>query len=133
MNARSMLASLFVCAGLLAGCDTATTTGPGIEPEIRNNTDSFEYQVSKVDRYSGTLTYNWSHTGTVANVNQSAALTGGTAQLVILDAAGAQVYSKDLTANGTFVTAAGQAGTWRIQVVYSNASGTLNFRAQKRP
>lgn len=131
MRTRLILLSLLASSGLLVGCSDAT--GPGVEPEIRNNADSFEFQVSELSRYSKTLTYNWSNSGVVANVNQSAALTNGSAQLVILDSGGRQVYSQDLTQNGTFVTAQGEAGTWQLRVVFSNTSGTLNFRVQKRP
>jgi hypothetical protein len=126
-----MLLSLLASLGLLVGCSDAT--GPGVEPEIRNLADSFEFQVSELNRYSRTLTYNWSNSGVLANVNQSAALTSGSAQLVILDSGGSQVYARDLTQNGTFVTTQGQSGTWQLRVVFSNASGTLNFRVQKRP
>jgi hypothetical protein len=66
-------------------------------------------------------------------VNQSAALTNGSAQLIILDSGGNQVYARDLTQNGTFVTTQGQSGSWQLRVVFANASGTLNFRVQKRP
>lgn len=132
MPKRALLTAVCAFALLAAGCDD-TATGPGVEPEIRNNPDSFEFQVSKLDRYSGTLTYGWSNSGVVANVNQSAALTGGTAQLTILDRNGTQVYARSLTENGTFVTAQGVTGSWQIRVVFNDATGTLNFRAQKRP
>ena len=130
MRKRSILLSLLGSVALL-GC--SDSTGPGVEPEIRNIPDSFEFQVSELSGYSSTLTYNWSDSGVAANVNQSAAITDGTARLVILDAAGNQVYSRDLTENGTFVTTQGQAGSWKLRVVFSDASGTLNFRVQKRP
>lgn len=132
MKKRPMLAALFVLSMLAAACEDSAT-GPGVEPEIRNNPDSFEFQVSELDRYSGTLTYTWSNSGAVANVNQSAALTGGSAQLTVLDRNGNQVYSRSLTENGTYVTAQGQTGSWQIRVVFTDATGTLNFRVQKRP
>ena len=131
MRTRLILLSLLTSLGLLVGCSDAT--GPGVEPEIRNIADSFEFQVSELNRYSRTLTYNWSNSGVFANVNQSAALTNGSAQLVILDRGGSQVYARDLTENGTFVTTQGQTGAWQLRVVFSNASGTLNFRVHKRP
>jgi hypothetical protein len=108
-------------------------TGPGIQPEITNRTDEFEYQVSEVQSYTGTLQYNWQMTGTQANVNQATVVTSGSLELVILDAAASEVYRRDLRDNGTFQTAAGQPGAWTIRVVYAGASGTVNFRVQKRP
>ena len=131
MRARPLLLSLLISTSLLLGC--SDPAGPGVEPEIRNIADSFEFQVSELSSFSRTLVYSWSNSGVAANVNQSAALTNGTAQLVILDGGGNQVYSKSLTENGTFVTTQAPAGTWQLRVVFSNATGTLNFRVQKRP
>ncbi len=118
-----------VCAAVLAGCDN--TTSPGVNPEITNVADNFQYQVTGIQNYSHVTNYTWQNTGTTANVNQSAAITGGTATLVILDADGVQVYSKSLAENGTFVTTAGVAGSWTIRVTYVSASATVNFRVQK--
>ena len=122
MLAKRLVPFLVFYSVLLSACNDAT--GPCVEPEIRNIADSFEFQVSELNRYSRTLTYTWSNIGVVANVNQSAALTGGTAQLIILDRTGAQVYSRSLTENGTFVTGQGQTGNWQLRVVLNEASGT---------
>ncbi len=118
-------------AGLALACSEAT--GPGTQPEITNRADEFQYQVSDVNGYSGTLQYGWQMTGTQANVNQATTVSSGSLQLVILDGAGAEVYSRNLAENGTFQTATGQAGSWTIRVIYGDASGTVNFRVQKRP
>jgi hypothetical protein len=117
---------------LLVACGDSTF-GLGVEPEIRNLTDNFEFQVSNLDNLSNVVIYTWHNTGTVANVNQSATVTDGSARLEILDAAGALVYARSLTDNGTFVTDPGQTGSWTIRVVLTEADGTLNFRVQKRP
>ncbi len=114
----------------LAACGSPTT--PGVQPQIHSLTDSFEFQVSSVVNYSGTLTYTFTNTGTAASVNQASSVTAGTATLVVLDAAGTQVYSHALSDNGTFFTAAGAAGTWTVRVQLSGASGTFNFRVQKK-
>ena len=66
-----------------------------------------------------------------ATINQSSAITGGDATLLLKDNAGTTVYSKSLKQNGTFPTIVGVAGNWTIQVLANNVSGTLNFRAQK--
>lgn len=112
-------------------CSCGDPAGPGIQPRIVNTVDNFEYQVSNVSNYTGTATFTWSNTGTNANVNQSASITAGSVQLVILDAASTQVYSRSLADNGTFFSAAGSTGSWTVQVEYRNASGTVNFRVQK--
>ena len=120
-----------VTAALLAGCGDSPTA-PGIQPQIANNPDNFQYQTSNVSKYSGSATYTWQNTGVAANVNQATTVTAGSISLVITDAAGTQVYSRSLADNGTYVTTDGVAGAWKIQVSYSGASGTVNFRVQKK-
>jgi hypothetical protein len=124
---------LFLAAALLAAaCDPGTNlVGPSNQPEVSNNADTFQWQVSNLTGVTQTMTYVWSNTGTAANIDQSATLSGGSAVLTIADAAGAQVYSADLTSNGTFQSSTGTAGDWTVTVVLSNATGTLNFRLQK--
>lgn len=119
---------------LLSGCgsDPATAPTPGIQPQIVNNTDDFSYQISSVGNYTGSASYSWQNTGISANINQSTTVTSGSMSLIVRDAAGTQVYSRSLADNGTFVTADGVAGTWTVQIAYNLASGTVNFRAQKK-
>ncbi len=119
-----------MCGLAVAACSSPTT--PGVQPQIHSLTDSFEFQVSSVSNYSGTLTYTFTNSGTQATVNQASSVTTGTATLVLLDAAGKQLYSHPLSDNGTFLTDVGTAGTWTIRVQMSGASGTFNFRAQKK-
>jgi hypothetical protein len=118
---------------LLVGVACGDSTGPGIQPQITNVTDNFQYQVTAVQGYSGVLTYHWQNTGTTATVNQATTVTAGTMTLVVKDAAGTEVYNQSLATNGTLDTAAGTAGLWTIVVTYANASGTVNFRVQKKP
>jgi hypothetical protein len=117
---------------LLTGCsDNPTDSLAPFEPEIVNNPDSFEFQVTDVTNVNTIVTYTWQNSGTSANVNQASPVTAGTAILVILDAGPNQVYSRDLSENGTFTTSAGTTGNWTIRVTLSNVSGTLNFRSEK--
>jgi len=124
---------LFLAAALLAGGCTSggSVVGPTNQPQVSNNTDTFQWQVSNLSGVTQTLTYPWSNTGVVANVNQSSALAGGSAILTVADAAGTQVYSGSLASNGTFQSSSGTAGNWTVTVTLSNATGTLNFRLQK--
>ena len=119
---------------LLTGCGSNPTTAPtpGIQPQIVNLVDDFSYQVSNVKNFSGTASYSWQNTGIAANVNQATTVTNGTMMLTIRDANGTEVYSRSLADNGTFVTANGVTGAWTIQVTYMLASGTVNFRSQKK-
>lgn len=129
LNARRV-GILLVALSLLA-CDD--TTSPGIEPEISNDPDNFEFQVTALSNYSRTLTYEWSNSGVGASVDHSSAITGGSATLLLEDDDGTQVYAGDLADDGTFISDDGVAGNWRIRVVFEDTDGTINFRVQKRP
>lgn len=109
------------------------TINPRFQPEISNVPDNFQFQVTAMTNVSQTLTYNWENSGTVANVNQACSITKGSATLAIRDPQDTLVYARNLAENGSFVTNAGVTGTWRIVVTLSGASGTINFRVQKRP
>ena len=102
------------------------------EPEIGNAPDSFQFQVTALRDVTVTREYRWQHAGTVANVNQATALSAGSALLVVRDAVGTEVYRRGLTENGTFQTAAGTPGEWRIRLELARASGAVNFRVQRR-
>jgi outer membrane protein assembly factor BamA len=127
LSASAMAAVL----ALVVGCSDSAS--PGVEPEVTNVADSFQYQVTGVQNYTGQSDYMWPNSGVQANVNQSTTIVGGDIGLVILDAVGTQVYARSLGDNGTFVTAVGIPGSWTIRLDYSSASGTVNFRVQKRP
>ena len=87
---------------------------------------------SSVVNFTGSHDYVWSNTGTAADVDQSCEITGGGALLVVSDANGTQVYSRDLAEIGSFATDTGAAGAWKIRVVFSGSSGTFYFRVRKR-
>lgn len=123
---RSVLSA---AAFLLIGC-AGNVIGPENELEVANQVDTFEWQVTALDGVTQTLTYTWAMTGTVADVNQSAAPSRGTATLRILDDAGTEVHSRSLADNGTFQTSAGAAGNWTITVTLSDVSGAVNFRVE---
>jgi hypothetical protein len=116
---------------MLSACGSSTGPLAPFQPQINNAPDNFQFQATGVTNVTYTFTYTWSNSGTSASVNQSTTATGGTATVTILDANGVQVYTQDLTANGTFATSAGATGNWTIKVVFTNYSGTPNFRAQK--
>jgi hypothetical protein len=127
---RSLVLGLIIAAALL-GC--SNSTAPGIQPEIANLTDNFQFQTSSVRSASGAWSYTWQNTGIAATVNQSCSISGGTATLVVKDSAGTQVYSRNLAENGTFVTAAGATGAWTIEVVFERVTAAaVNFRVQKQ-
>ena len=133
-----MTRSHFLVVGLLltlgacvtAGCSDSPVS-PGVNPEVANLTDTFQFQVTSMANYTQTLSYSWQNTGTVANVDQSCAITAGSGTLVLFDANGTQVYSRSLSLGGSMPSAAGVAGTWTIRVSFTSTDGTINFRAQK--
>ena len=126
-------AALLVLLVAISACGGSSSNpiAPQFQPQVVNNVDAFSFQVTGVQNASSTLNYSWQNSGTRATVNQSASISGGSTTLVILDASGTQVYSQSLSANGTFVTAAGTTGLWTIRIVFSGTNGTVNFRSDK--
>jgi len=122
--------ALAALALLVLACGSDNPLAP-FSPEVNNVADNFQFQITDATNVTTTVSYNWDNSGTLANVNQSCAITGGTAVLTVYDADTTQVYTRNLADNGTFPTTAGTTGTWIIRVSLSNLSGTLNFRAQK--
>ena len=92
---RSVLENKFLpalgCAALalalvFAGCSSSTTPPlSAFQPEIANNPDNFQFQATGVTNVSTTVIYFWSNSGTKAKVNQSSAITGGAADVVLLE------------------------------------------------
>ena len=125
------LIAVFLGLSLSVVACSDNVVGPENEPEVANATDTFQWQVSGLKSVSQTFTYTWKNTGTLADVDQSAAVSGGTAVLTVRDADGSQVYSRSLTEGGSAQTATGVAGDWTLVVKLSDLTGTLNFRVQK--
>lgn len=99
--------------------------------ELSNNADSFQLQATQVKGLSKTYDYNWINNGTIAKIDKSGVLTGGSATLKIYDGNGTQVYTADLKNTGSELSSSGTQGTWKIHLELSNYSGDLNFRVQK--
>src|SRR5512134_1673430 len=99
MNMISMrnhltIAGLVLVLAFTYGCDgDSNPIAPSNQPEVANAPDTFQFQASNVARTTQTLTYSWTNTGSVADVNQSGQITSGEAVLTIRDGSNAQVYS----------------------------------------
>ena len=93
--------------------------------------DQFQFQLTALDDVSDRRGYDWENTGTQATIDISEAITGGSAVLTILDAAGTTMYEADISEDADGTTPVGVSGTWRIEVVLRRTTGTLNFRVQK--
>lgn len=128
---RSPLLAALAVIALSVACGNSTGPLAPFQPQINNLPDDFQFQATGVTNATWTYTYNWTNTGDSATVNQATTVTGGSATLTILDH-GTQLYSQSLSANGTFGMTKGVAGTWTVRVVFTNYSGTVNFRVQKQ-
>lgn len=127
------VARIVVAAALVAAVACGNSTGPlaPFQPQINNAADNFQFQATGVTNVTWTFTYTWSNTGDSATVNHSTTTTGGSATITILNSNGTQLYSQPLKPSGTEGMTKGLAGTWTIKVVFTNYSGTVNFRVQK--
>lgn len=121
---------LSLIALLVFACSKEKNPVSAFQPEIANNQNDFQFQATGLTNVTTTVTYPWDNTGTSANINQSCAITGGTAALSIMDASGREVYTGNLSDNGTFASIAGTSGAWTIRVDLYSVDGTLNFRVQ---
>jgi len=122
---------LAVASALACGKNSTGPLAP-FEPQINNAPDNFQFQASGVTNVTWTFTYRWSNTGDSATVNHSTTTTGGSATVTILDKNGTQLYSQPLKPTGTEGMVKGVLGLWTIRVVFTNYSGTVNFRVQKQ-
>jgi hypothetical protein len=116
---------------LTSGCRSNNSLAP-YQLEVGNNPDSFQFQVTGVKNVTTTVEYSWQNSGPAASINQSSAISGGSATVELYDPDQVMRYSKGLGENGTFQSETGKAGTWKIRVILNNLNGTLNFRMQKK-
>lgn len=133
LSRRSIYAAVGLLAVAIGTACSNSSTGPlaPFQPQINNVADNFQFQATGVTGATWTYSYKWSNTADTATVNQATTVTVGSAVVTITDPNGTQVYSSSLSANGTFGTGKGVVGQWTITVVFTNYSGTVNFRVQK--
>lgn len=136
MSPISMRGILLTALVLVAACDDGPTAPPpGIQPQIVNNTDAFSYQITDLGNVTGSYSYTWQNTGTLAKITHASnAGATGTATLTLRDAAGTQVYTGAFAPSGEPVSApTGVAGAWTVTVTYSNYSNAqVNFAVAKQ-
>jgi hypothetical protein len=118
---------------IIVGCsdNPPATSFDNFQPEIVNNVDAFEFQITDATHVTTTVNYSWENTGAQASINHSSVIVQGVGSVTLLDADGTQVYTSSLLASSTDQSSAGTAGTWTVRVTFSNASGTMNFRCEK--
>jgi hypothetical protein len=133
MNAKILAPlTILISAAVLfaASCGKDDPMSP-YQPEIANVADNFQFQITAAQNLDHSENYVWRNTGAQATINQSCAITGGTAIVTLSDSTGAQLYQGNLADDGTFQSAVGAPGPWVIRVNFTNLDGTVNFRAQK--
>ncbi len=125
---------LLVGLVLLAGCGDDNPTEPlaPFEPQVSNVVDDFALQATDVTNVGTVLQYVWENTGTQAAVDHSTTTASGAASVVIRDADGTVVYDEALVPSLNEDTTSGTTGSWMITVVFSDYSGTINFRVQAK-
>lgn len=122
---------LSVCL-LMVGCSSDKANPlSAFQPEIINNADAFQFQITDATNVTTTVTYPWENTGTQATINHSTVTTSGSATVFLLDADTTQVYSASLSASLNEASSVGTTGTWIVRVVFVNFTGTTNFRVEK--
>jgi hypothetical protein len=134
MKSNPVLLTMFglgLILALVAGCgnDNNNTLAP-FQPEVINDADAFQFQVTDAASVTTVVSYTWQNSGTQATVNHSSTISSGSATVTILDAQQTEVYTGGLVASANETTQAGEAGAWTIQVVLMECSGTLNFRVE---
>ena len=127
---RTLIIALAGALIFLVGCSNKNPLAP-FQPEIVNNPDNFQFQVTAAKHVTTSIDYHWQDSGASASINQACSIQNGTATVTLLDANGTQVYTKGLEMNGTFSSTSGATGLWTIRVTLTDISGSLNFRVQK--
>lgn len=130
-TSRILAAALLALPLLLGATGCSDNTLAPFQPEISNVADNFQLQATGVTSRTVTLNYTWANSGTQGTVNHSTTTTAGSARLVVRDAADTVVYDETLVPSLNEQTLVGVAGNWKIQLVLTGYSGTLNFRVQK--
>ena len=122
---------ILIAMGILIGCGDDPTSSR--VPDITNTKDNFHFELKEAQSLDTTITYWWQMEGTTANINQNSDIKGGTAAVLIEDAADQQVYHTDLTEDGSFASSFGaEGGFWKIRFTLSKFSGSIDFRAQRK-
>lgn len=113
---------LLLPALLLAGCSAGGS--------VTNEADHFRYGGATTGK-STTEVYDWPNSGAAAQVSWGGG-GSGTLTLTIHDAAGTEVFRRDLGTGGLHErTAAGQPGTWRVTIGFGGYSGGMGLNIDR--
>lgn len=126
----------------LSGCLSGLE---GLE-QVSNQTDQFAYGGSFAGK-SGSTSFDWEMSGTIAAINWGTAnVESGAVRVTVKDDAGKTVYDGKLAKGGVTATVAegvegsgaskyskpGTAGTWTVQLSFTDFTGLMGVSAQKK-
>ena len=123
--------ALALVIGAVACGENASLIGPDNQLEVTSATDQFQFQLTALNDVTDSRSYDWENTGDQATIDISQAIASGSAVLTIRDADGTVMYDADIGADNDTTTPQGVPGTWQVDVVLTNVTGTFNFRVQK--
>ena len=129
---RTFWLLLAAAAMILIGAGCAATHTVARDLTVMNQPDTFSLHIGAVETFSRRLDYKWENSGTKALVRQASSITAGAARLEVRDAAGRLVHEKSLTEVGSYPTAEGKPGAWRVTLEMSRTTGSVTFELAKR-
>ena len=112
---------------------TKNTVHPKLDPELINEPDRFEFKITDVRFITHQLEYRWQNNGINAVIYNGSIIAEGKASLILLDEAGDEAFSLDLTQTGDFFSSAGSIGNWTVRLNMTDVRGTIHFRVNRRP
>jgi len=118
---------------LLAGAAGACASDPtrGVQIEVRNDTDNFQFHATALSQGSDLRSYTWQNSGTRATLDVTIQGSAGSVHLEVRDGANSVVYNADLPATLVTPTAVGIAGGWRVTVSMTGFTGTIALLVTK--
>ena len=117
--------------GAFAGSACSSNPVTGVQIEVRNDADNFQYHATALNQQNDVHSYSWQNSGTRATLDLTTEGSAGTVHLVMRDAANATVYDADLPANLVTTTTIGTAGSWRINVTLTGYTGNVAILISK--
>ena len=117
-----VLALIGIC---LSGC--ASTRKVSRDIAVLNEPGIFNLRIGSLEDISNRRRYEWINAMGKATVRQASSVKSGIARIEVRDAAGIIVHSKSLSQKGSFETAAGKPGIWKILLVLKDATGSVMF------
>lgn len=129
----SSLPALLLAPTLLLGACESATTLPDDLPVVSNLPDRFTYEVSGFSDVSDAMRYFWPVTGTPVSIDVTSGISSGSVVLQFRDGEGEIVYSQHVENAVDDFEVTGAVGLWQIDVVFTEASGSFSFRAERAP